>query len=149
VLKFDVKYLPVEIDSDGREMVVTGDMVKDEVQDWIYTLCDGDAWLRVHPPNLTWYQHCIPHYLDPQHPLVQMTRNYAHQVLDRGIISGFPAGCDARHLHNMAGVPTLVFGPGDLQHAHSIDERVNVEEYIRAIKILALTTYQWTSQNDS
>jgi acetylornithine deacetylase len=146
VLKFDVKYLPVEIGDDGQEMKVTGEMVKEEVQDWIFTLCDGDAWLRNHVPNLTWYQHCIPHYLDPGHTLVQMMRDNAQGVLGRGIISGFPAGCDARHLHNVAGVPTLVFGPGDLQYAHSIDERISLEEYIQAIKILALTVYEWTSQ---
>ena len=149
VLKFDVKYLPVEIDADGQEMKVTGDMVKEEVADWIYTLCAGDAWLRAHLPALTWYQHCIPHYLDPQHTLVQLMRDNAQQVLGWGVISGFPAGCDARHLHNVAGIPTLVFGAGDLGYAHSIDERISVEEYIQAIKILALTIYEWTSQNHS
>jgi acetylornithine deacetylase len=149
VLKFDVKYLPVEIDPDGQEQNITGDMVKEEVENWIHTLCAGDAWLCDHQPGLSWYQHCIPHYLDPEHSLAQMMRGHAQQVVGRGIISGFPAGCDARHLHNAAGVPTLVFGPGDLQHAHSIDERVSIEEYIQAIKVLALTTYQWTSQNHS
>jgi acetylornithine deacetylase len=149
VLKFDVKYLPVEIGADGQEMKVTGDMVKEEVGDWIYTLCAGDPWLRHHLPALSWYQHCIPHYLDPQHPLVQMMREHAQGVVGRGIVSGFPAGCDARHLHNVAGIPTLVFGPGDLGYAHSIDERVGVEEFIQAIKILALTVYDWTSRSQA
>jgi acetylornithine deacetylase len=147
VLKFDVKYLPVEIDQDGREKKITGDMVKQEVRDWIETLCAGDVWLRDHPPTLTWYQHCIPHYLEPHHPLVEMMRDKTRGVLGWGVVSGFPAGCDARHLHNVADVPTVVFGPGDLQYAHSIDERVSVEEYIQAIKILALTVYEWTSQH--
>ncbi len=147
VLKFDVKYLPVEIDQDGREKKITGDMVRQEVQDWIETLCAGDAWLRDHPPTLTWYQHCIPHYLEPHHPLVELMRDKTRGVLGWGVVSGFPAGCDARHLHNVAGIPTVVFGPGDLQYAHSIDEQVSVEEYIQAIKILALSVYEWTSQN--
>jgi len=149
VLKFDVKYLPVEMERDGQEKKITGDMVKEEVQNWIHTLCTGDAWLRDHPPKLTWYQHCIPHYLDPQHSLAQMMHSHAQQVLGWGVISGFPAGCDARHLHNRAGIPTVVFGPGDLQYAHSIDEQVNLEEYIQAIKVLALTVYEWTSLNHS
>jgi acetylornithine deacetylase len=147
VLKFDVKYLPVETDRDGQEKKITGDMVKEEVKNWIHTLCSGDAWLRDHPPKLTWYQHCIPHYLDPQHALAQMMRSHAQQVLGWGVISGFPAGCDARHLHNRAGIPTVIFGPGDLQYAHSIDEQINLEEYIQAIKVLAMTVYEWTSQH--
>jgi acetylornithine deacetylase len=149
VLKFDVKYLPVEMERDGQEKKITGDMVKQEVKDWIHALCAGDVWLRDHPPKLTWYQHCIPHYLDPQHSLAQMMRGHTQQVLGWGVISGFPAGCDARHLHNRASIPTVVFGPGDLQYAHSIDEQVSLEEYIQAIKVLALTVYEWTSLNHS
>jgi acetylornithine deacetylase len=147
VLKFDVKYLPLEIDRDGREKKITGDMVKEEVVEWIHTLCAGDAWLCDHLPALNWYQHCVPHYLNPQHPLVQMMHGHAQQVLGWGAVSGFPAGCDARHLHNGAGIPTLVFGPGDLQYAHSIDEHIDLEEYIQAIKILALSICEWTSED--
>jgi acetylornithine deacetylase len=149
VLKFDVKYLPVEIDPHGQEQQITGDMVKEEVQNWIYTLCAGDTWLRDHVPDLSWYQHCIPHYLSPEHTLVQNMHARAREVLGWGMISGFPAGCDARHLHNHADIPTLIFGPGDLQYAHSIDEHVDLDEYIQAIKILALTVYDWTSQKRS
>jgi len=145
VLKFDVKYLPEEMTPDGRSRKITGDMVKAEVESWIRTLCAGDPWLRDHVPVMTWYQHCIPHYLDPAHPLVQMMRTAAGDVLGLGVVSGFPAGCDARHLQNRAGVPAIIFGPGDLQYAHSIDERVSVEEYIRAIKVLALAIHAWTS----
>jgi acetylornithine deacetylase len=146
VLKFDVKYLPEEVTPDGRARKVTGDSVKAEVRTWIETLCSGDPWLRDHPPTMTWYQHCNPHYLNPEHPLVQMMQSAAHRVLGLGVVSGFPAGCDARHLQNRAGVPAIIFGPGDLQYAHSIDERVSIEEYISAIKVLALAIHNWTAR---
>jgi len=145
VLKFDVKYLPEETTSDGRARKITGDMVKADVEGWIKTLCEGDVWLRDHPPAMKWYQHCIPHYLDPAHPLVLLMQSAAGDVLGQGIISGFPAGCDARHLQNRAGVPAIIFGPGDLQFAHSIDEHVNVEDYLNAIKVLALAIMAWTT----
>jgi acetylornithine deacetylase len=144
VLKFDVKYLPEEVQGDGRSRKVTGDMVKAEVEGWIRTVCAGDSWLREHAPGMTWYQHCVPHFLDPQHPLAQLMQGAAAEVLGLGVVSGFPAGCDARHLQNRGGVPTIIFGPGDLQHAHSIDERVSLDEYIAAIKVLALAIHDWT-----
>ncbi len=149
VLKFDVKYLPEEVGGDGRTRAVNGESVKAEVEEWIRTLCAGDPWLRDHQPALTWYQHCIPYYLDPAHPLVGLLQRSATEVLGQGIVSGFPAGCDARHLQNRAGVPAVIFGPGDLRHAHSIDEHVSVEEYIGAIKVLALVIDGWTSPKRS
>ena len=54
-------------------------------------------------------------------PAITKVNSAARDVLGLGVVSGFPAGCDARHLQNRAGVPTIVFGSGDLQHAHSID----------------------------
>ena len=147
VLKFDVKYLPVEVDRDGCEKSITGDMVKAEVTEWIRTLCEGDPWLRDHQPSLDWYQQVIPHYLDPSHPIVETVHGSSERVLGRANITGFPAGCDARHLQNRAGVPTVIFGPGNLQYAHSIDEHVSVKEYLQAIKVMALTIHQWTSQS--
>jgi acetylornithine deacetylase len=146
VLKFDVKYLPVEVDRDGRGQANNADMVKADVVNWIRTLCEGDPWLRDHQPELIWYQHCIPHYLDPSHPLVGLMSGGAQNVMGWSNVSGFPAGCDARHLQNRAGVPTVIFGPGDLQYAHSIDERVSVQEYLDAIKVLALAIHDWTSE---
>jgi acetylornithine deacetylase len=148
-LRFDVKYLPVEVDRDGHEKENSGDMIKKEVEDWIHTICAGDTWLRDHPPELIWYQHCLPHYLDPGHPLVGIMRSVAEETMGWSRVSGFPAGCDARYLQNVANIPTIIFGPGDLQYAHSIDEHVPLDEYVQAIKVLALTTYAWTSQNQA
>ena len=111
VLKFDVKYLPVEMDRDGRGQPNNADMVKADVVNWIRTLCEGDPWLADHQPELIWYQHCIPHYLEPSHPLVGLMSGAAQNVMGWSMVSGFPAGCDARHLQNRAGVPAVIFGP--------------------------------------
>jgi len=147
-MKFDVKYLPVEVDPDGTERRITGEMVKQEVEDWIAIICAGDDWLREHPPTLNWYLHVLPHYLDPGHPLVGAMCSASQEVLEWSVVSGMPSGADARILQNAGDVPTVIFGPGNLQQAHSIDEYVSLSQYMDAIKVLAVGIYGWTSQGE-
>ncbi len=45
---------------------------------------------------------------------------------------------DARHLIGRAGIPTLIFGPGDIAQAHAADEFVRVEDLERAAAAYAL-----------
>jgi len=53
---------------------------------------------------------------------------------------GFTATCDAYFLNKVAGVPTVIVGPGSLSRAHTRDEYVDVEELGTAAK-----AYAWTA----
>lgn len=145
-MKFDVKYLPVEVGPDGREHRVTGETVRQEVEDWIATICAGDEWLREHPPKLDWYLHVLPHWLDPRHELVGILSRACEETFGQSIITGMPSGADARILQNAGHIDTIIFGPGGLQQAHSIDEYVPLDQFMNAIKALALSIYRWTSE---
>jgi acetylornithine deacetylase/succinyl-diaminopimelate desuccinylase family protein len=55
-------------------------------------------------------------------------------------LEGWPATCDATLLVNDAGIPTCIFGPGDLfGQAHKPDESVEIGDLVRGAKIYALT----------
>jgi acetylornithine deacetylase len=147
-LKFDVKYLPIEVDGDGNERAITGDEIQREVEEWIGLICAGDDWLRAHPPELDWYVHVLPYWLDPDHPLVDTLRSSCAKVLGRSFVSGMPSGADARILHNAGNISTVLFGPGNLEQAHSTDEYVPLDQYMDAIKVLAIAILNWTSRLD-
>lgn len=51
--------------------------------------------------------------------------------------SGWRVSCDARHYANFAGIPTVIFGAGDLADAHSATENVSIEELKHGMFILA------------
>ena len=53
-------------------------------------------------------------------------------------IMGVPYWTDAATLKNKAGIPTCLFGPGDIRLAHSRDEYVPLEEVVRSARILSL-----------
>jgi acetylornithine deacetylase/succinyl-diaminopimelate desuccinylase family protein len=53
---------------------------------------------------------------------------------------GWPATCDANLLITDAGIPTCIFGPGDLfEQAHKPDESVEVDELLTGARIYGLT----------
>ncbi|WP_172327894.1 M20 family metallopeptidase [Mangrovicoccus sp. HB161399] len=50
---------------------------------------------------------------------------------------GVPYGSDATKMVNVAGVPTIVFGPGNIAQAHAVDEHVEVAQVVEAAVMLA------------
>ncbi|MFQ5693166.1 MAG: M20/M25/M40 family metallo-hydrolase, partial [Nitrospinota bacterium] len=51
--------------------------------------------------------------------------------------TGYVAGTDAR-LFPPAGIPAVVFGPGEFSEAHTADESISVDQLVQAARILTL-----------
>ncbi len=62
-------------------------------------------------------------------------------------IKGSPAGCDSRLWRNIAGCPTIQFGPGNLGQCHSVNEYIQIEEYLKAIHIYAQLILEWGKED--
>lgn len=150
IMRFDIKYLPYEMDRKGSKKEVNGEEVKKEVEDCIDRICEGDEWLREHPVRKNWYLSVMPHSIDTEHPILTALNCAGKRVLgNEPYLSGLPSGADARHLQNTGGIPTVLFGPGDMQNAHSINEWVSEQDYMDAVKILADTIYHWTNEQNN
>ena len=48
-------------------------------------------------------------------------------------IVGSPAGCDSRTWKNIAKCPTLQYGPGSIKQCHTVNEYLNIDEYLESI----------------
>jgi len=125
------------------------DAVRAEVEEHVLTACRLDSWLREHPPRFEWINNWPAAATPWQHPLVQtMVRAHAdvagveipppspqHPV-------AFGAASDAS-FYEAAGIPSVVFGPGDLRVAHCRDESVDVGEVLAAARSLAACVVEW------
>jgi acetylornithine deacetylase/succinyl-diaminopimelate desuccinylase-like protein len=75
---------------------------------------------------------CVPLETDPNIPLVAQFMNSVGQ---RGPI-GVDYFCDAAVL-SRGGIPSIVFGPGDIAQAHTADEWVSIAQLERAQALLS------------
>ena len=64
-----------------------------------------------------------------------------------GVI-GAPYGSDMRLLTGMAGLPTVQFGPGRPEDAHTADEQVAWPEVLRCARVLALAAGAFCGVSD-
>ncbi|TFV49427.1 ArgE/DapE family deacylase [Blastococcus sp. TF02A-35] len=139
--------VPDRLVAEGRYGVRLGEPVevaRAALEDRVAELCAGHPWLAEHPARLTWTGGAFASgQLPPGHPLLPAVRSC---VVDAGgpgpAERAVSAGTDLR-LYAAAGIPTLHYGPGDLELAHGPLEHVPVAELVtaaRAFALLALRT---------
>ena len=130
VIDFDLKFLPSESAAEVRR----------EFEDFVHHFAQTDAWLRDHPPTVTWELgglHFPPVDTPLDHPLVQSLMAARRSLGLDSRTDGFVAVTDAAHYAG-AGVPSVIYGAsGD--GFHGIDEYVTVESLIETTKVIAAT----------
>ena len=126
----------VRLDEDPR-------IARTAFEDAVNEVSVKHEWLREHRPVVTWPGgQFASGRLSIEHPLVEDTMS---AVVDSGLPSPQRVaevyGSDLRLYAGIGGVPTLHYGPGDLNQCHAPGEYVDVEETIgvaRALTVLAL-----------
>lgn len=123
--------------------------VVDEIESFVLTASRLDPWLAQHPPRFEWINNWPPASTPWEHDVVQ-TLVRAHERATGEPVPppspahpvGFGAASDASFLED-EGIPSVVYGPGDLRIAHCRDESVDLDELVLAAKSLALCTLEW------
>lgn len=117
--------------------------VRGEIEDVVATVAHLDGWLREHPPAVEWKHHWPPSRVAPDHPIVSAACR-AHELAngEPAQVVGWCAVHDGTFL-NDAGIPAISYGPGDVRQAHAVDERVSIDELVRACKTYALLALDW------
>ncbi|MDR5695384.1 MAG: M20/M25/M40 family metallo-hydrolase [Armatimonadota bacterium] len=78
-----------------------------------------------------------PYALRGTEMIVELLQEACKEVLGREApFRGMPSWTDAQHLYS-AGIPAVIFGPGDLAVSHTPWEHVSLEEVVQAARVLA------------
>jgi len=105
----------------------------------------ADLWLSEHPPELEWFEGQFEWgQTPPDSPIVQSIADCHTQMCGRApVVQGVTYGSDLRLFTNHGGIPAVLYGPGNVLNAHTVDEFVELEEVVAATKVLALIVSQW------
>jgi acetylornithine deacetylase len=127
----------------------TAQQCAEEIEQFVGAMCQMDTWLRDHPPVFEWLRYYPPLTTNWDDAITQTLRG-AHERVTKSPIPkpspqnpvNFGAAMDGTWLQ-AAGIPTIVFGPGEVKIAHGRDEYVVLDEIFAAARSLAVTALDW------
>jgi acetylornithine deacetylase len=130
------------------------DAVKEELGAELERGCAIDPWLRANPPSIEWKLHWPSFSTSMEDPIVGVVEDAHKLVTGDGSsvkgshVAGFCAVCDATFL-SKAGMSTVVYGPGSVLQAHTVDEWVDKEDVVTAVKTYAVAALTWCGEEGS
>jgi len=124
-LKFDRRTLPGETGGEAWHEIA------EEVKRFAASL-DQEAAVIMHPPFID----SISMEVAPDAAIIAAARASCRAEGLADVPVGASFGSDASKM-TRAGIPTIIFGPGDIEQAHTDDEFVAVAEVARAARMLA------------
>lgn len=133
---------------EGRYGVAPGEDMSEarqELESAVAEVAGTDEWLRSHPPVVEWWgAQFEAARTDPEDPVVTVLSGAAGTILGSPpAVGGVRFGADMRLLTNVAHIPTVLFGPGDVREAHRPDESVSAGDLVRAAEILAVAALRF------
>ncbi|CRK80876.1 acetylornithine deacetylase [Neobacillus massiliamazoniensis] len=127
------------------------DVIK-EIEQHITAVAKADPWLKENPPQFVWggksmiedRGEIFPSLeIDSNHPGTKaLVQSYEKSLSHQPVIGMSTSVNDSGWL-GRAGIPTATFGPGKLEDAHAVDEKVEIRQLLDFTKVLAGFIADW------
>ena len=140
--------VPQEAVIEGRFGIFAGESVADAKRRFhqaIQEAAAADDWLRDHPPSLEWFEGQFESgETNRDEPILrELAKCHADITGTAAVTEGVTYGSDLRLFTNHAAIPAVLYGPGNVAHAHTINEFIDFDEVVTASKVLALMVDTW------
>ncbi len=140
--------VPESLVAEGRFGVLPGEhtsTAREHFEAAIRTASNSDEWLRANPVVVEWFEGQFePGETPPDAAIIGELTSAHHDVCGRtALIHGVPYGSDLRLFTKHGGMHAVLYGPGDVRVAHSLNEFVPLDEVRAVAKVVARTIAQW------
>lgn len=122
------------------------DDIQREITDHITKTVNSDIWLRKNPPQLVWGGESLVREkgevfpsaeVDKNNPNVKLlSKTYEEVFGKKPEISVWPSVSDAGWFSKFK-IPAVICGPGSLEDAHAVNEKIAIKEMLDATKLYA------------
>ena len=134
--------------AEGRFGIAIGEqpmVARQELEAAVARAVAADPWLCAHPPLLEWWGGTFDPAATPSdHQIVgAVAESYGAVTGAPALLEGMTYGADMRLLVNVGGIPTVLFGPGDVRVSHRPDEYVPIADMLACTRTLALTALRF------
>jgi acetylornithine deacetylase len=133
---------------EGRYGIAPGEdanAAKQEFERAVASAAQDHAYLATHPPTVEWWGgQFMPASTPMDAAIVSSTTDAITEVTGGPPrVEGMTYGADMRLLVNQGGMPTVLFGAGNVRRAHRPDESVPIEDLLTVARVIALTAMRF------
>ena len=101
-----------------------------------------DEWLSENPPRVEWLLDADCADTPSDGEFVQGMLRSARKINPEAELCGLGCHADIGWIVR-AGIPTVIFGPGDGKLSHQPDESIEVSNYLESVRMLAAMIIDW------
>jgi acetylornithine deacetylase len=140
--------VPESLVAEGRFGVLPGETLAEaraSLEAAVGDVADADDWLVDHRPVVEWFEGQFAPGATPLDSPIVAALGAAHDevVGTPSPVHGVPYGSDLRFFTNDAAMPAVLYGPGDVAFAHTVDEHVDLGEVFAVAEVVARTVSEW------
>jgi acetylornithine deacetylase len=144
--------VPETLIAEGRYGIFPGENSAEARQQFEHAIAQAandDDWLCRNPPRVEWFEGQFEPGVTPSDAAIIGELAAAHSDVcgRQAQTHGVPYGSDLRLFTNNGGMHAVLYGPGDVRVAHSLNEYVPLDEVRGVAKVVARVIANWCGTN--